>query len=464
MSENNKVRLYSYNKVWKVKKKIYALHNIVLPAPVDPYDLLYFVGAIIFMVILGNNIPFIKAVPEVIRFVAMPYAIMTFLTKKKLDGKNPIKYFIGYIQYIIVERNTYIEKFKIYPNRNEIWLKVNWLCSRGYINDGFFGSSLIASKAKPIIEKPKKEKPKKGNNLRQTSKPEKVRGRQKKVKKLRIRTGPNGVVKNFPVIKENVSINKKHAMKFWKNISKICQDPATIELIRKVLNNVIFRMTTVLRRLRSFLKKSSSSMSEKTNKVPKSQGKMRTKPSKVKEKKTKRVPILDNITLLISVCALESGVGCSHVAKSLAYFIKNEIHETVCIVNIRAGAAIYKANGIEVFNTANFHEFYDKYKYVILDIGKYDTSSYSAVKHAQIKIMCALLEDNYLQMLAKFIRSDKDTKKWKYIFNHVPDNKHRQVADKMEDYEHWCMPVNDAMSFDKRTMATFDRLVKGERI
>jgi hypothetical protein len=78
--------------------------------------------------------------------------------------------------------------------------------------------------------------------------------------------------------------------------------------------------------------------------------------------------------------------------------------------------------------------------------------------------MCALVDNNYLQTLADFIENEEGAGKWKYIFNHVPKNMKTLVDDKMEDYEYWCMPVNDAMTFEKGTAAVFCRLVKGERV
>ena len=37
-SEQKKVTIYSYSKVWKVEKRIYAIQNLVLPVPIDPWQ------------------------------------------------------------------------------------------------------------------------------------------------------------------------------------------------------------------------------------------------------------------------------------------------------------------------------------------------------------------------------------------------------------------------------------------
>lgn len=128
--EEKRIKIYSYTKVWKWEKKIYSISNIPLPMPVNPYDLLYFVGFALLMVVLGKIIPAITAIPVVLRFVAFPYIITTYLMKKKVDGKNPIKYFAGCIRYFFMERGSYLQTFKRHPDRKEK-LSIKWNCSMG---------------------------------------------------------------------------------------------------------------------------------------------------------------------------------------------------------------------------------------------------------------------------------------------------------------------------------------------
>lgn len=40
-SEQKKVTIYSYSKVWKVEKRIYAIQNLVLPGPHRPMATAY---------------------------------------------------------------------------------------------------------------------------------------------------------------------------------------------------------------------------------------------------------------------------------------------------------------------------------------------------------------------------------------------------------------------------------------
>lgn len=129
--KGKKVKLYSYLKVWKVEKKIYAISNMALPVPVNPYDLLYFLGVLFLIYILGRIIPVIASIPGIIRLVLLPYGITKYMVKVKLDGKNPIKYFTGYISYAATEKGRVIEKYQIRSLKSKS-VKLKWNCSEGW--------------------------------------------------------------------------------------------------------------------------------------------------------------------------------------------------------------------------------------------------------------------------------------------------------------------------------------------
>lgn len=126
--EPKKITLRSYNKVWKIENRIYAIQNIVLPVPVSPREILYFFIIAFIMLSLSFLIPPIKVLPSILRFAVIPFSISQFLLKKKLDGKMPHKYFISWINYIFT-KNQYIERFKSY-DRNNSNMKIIWLCSK----------------------------------------------------------------------------------------------------------------------------------------------------------------------------------------------------------------------------------------------------------------------------------------------------------------------------------------------
>lgn len=128
--EENKVKIFSYAKVWRVEKKIYSISNIPLPVPINPYDLLAFLGVALIVMIISNIIPGVGAVPVVIRYVAIPYCCVHYLMKKKLDGKNPIKYVAGCMVYFFSVRGGFMQQFRTYPDRTKT-VPINWNCSRG---------------------------------------------------------------------------------------------------------------------------------------------------------------------------------------------------------------------------------------------------------------------------------------------------------------------------------------------
>lgn len=123
-----KVRLYSYSKIWNVRSKLYALGNFVLPVPIDWVQLLYFVLAIFIVGIITSIIPFLSQMTVVIRFGILPYLVSQFLLRKKLDGKNPIKYFIGVLFYVL-EKGNFLDRFSEHTEK-EGDIKIFWNCSQ----------------------------------------------------------------------------------------------------------------------------------------------------------------------------------------------------------------------------------------------------------------------------------------------------------------------------------------------
>lgn len=126
--EQKKINLRSYNKVWKIENRIYAIQNIVLPVPVSPREVLYFFIIAFIMLVLSFLIPPFKIIPSVLRFIAIPFGTSQFLLKKKLDGKMPHKYMVSWVNYMLT-KEQYIERFSLY-NYNTANTKIVWLCSK----------------------------------------------------------------------------------------------------------------------------------------------------------------------------------------------------------------------------------------------------------------------------------------------------------------------------------------------
>lgn len=476
MNENNKIRLFSYSKVWKIEHKIYSFQNITLPVPINPVDLLYFCSSAFFVFIVGKIIPPITVVPVVLRLLALPYGITKFLTKKKLDGKNPIKFFIGYIYFVFIEKNSYIEKFKRNPIKGEEKLTLKWVCSRGYSKTSLWNNITVAlsSNGKRKDKKKIRASAKKSTSLEK----KKEKSKQKSLKKLNnihISTGPKlrkkiKSSKDDPIKTDTKSQILNKLSELWPNIKNKISDPRIRKGMKRAGSQGIIRVKKLLQIIQKIkLKKSKATAAVKIKDSKKSEKVKKVKVKKEKKTSSKKikeinVPILDDITLTISVCSLASGAGCTHIAKSLAYFIKHNLKKSVCIVDVKGKYTSNKLNGIEVYQINSLYDLYDKYKYIILDVGKYDKPQ-KELKQAQIKIMCCLLDGAYIKSLALFARNTPDSKKWKYIFNHVPEERKSKVDDLMEKYEdHWCMPPNDGMTFSKEMTEVFNRLVRGYKL
>ncbi len=92
--------LRTYGKMWKFERKIYAIDDVKLPIPINPDEGVYFLIGLLITIILLKVLPFLSAIPFFIKYLAIPYGLMKFLTKKKFDGKLPHKFLLGYLDYI----------------------------------------------------------------------------------------------------------------------------------------------------------------------------------------------------------------------------------------------------------------------------------------------------------------------------------------------------------------------------
>lgn len=128
---DNRVKIYSYKKVWSVEKKIYSFSNIKLPIPINPYDLLAYGVVALGFLLLGKIFPFINRIPAILRYIALPYLIAAYIMKVKLDGKNPFKFFLGCIKYFFAVKGSYLQLFRKHAERKNETIRFNWNCSMG---------------------------------------------------------------------------------------------------------------------------------------------------------------------------------------------------------------------------------------------------------------------------------------------------------------------------------------------
>lgn len=91
LKEPRKEILRPYTKLWNTPFKIYSIDNMKLIIPINPWDAVYVMVGIVFMILIDKLV--LGEIPFIIKFILFPYLLMKFLTSIKLDGKKPHKYF-----------------------------------------------------------------------------------------------------------------------------------------------------------------------------------------------------------------------------------------------------------------------------------------------------------------------------------------------------------------------------------
>lgn len=107
MKEDNYVVLRTYRSVWNFERKIHSFEGIKLLIPVNINDAIYFVIGVAIMAVLSRILPFLVKVNWVVRYLIAPFGIMKYLTKQKLDGKYPHKFFCDLLIYVASPKKYY---------------------------------------------------------------------------------------------------------------------------------------------------------------------------------------------------------------------------------------------------------------------------------------------------------------------------------------------------------------------
>lgn len=194
----------------------------------------------------------------------------------------------------------------------------------------------------------------------------------------------------------------------------------------------------------------------------KSKRKIKREITNSQRNKRKKELLNFEITVTIAICSLSHGAGCTHLVKTLSYFIRDELKKKVCIV--RYYVKDDDIQEVDTFNHEDIYMLHEKYDFIILDVGPYEPQVHKEVKIAALKIMCSVLNQSSLKLLADFIREEDNPTKWKYFFNHVPPNKISEVSDLMEDYQHLCMPLYDCECPNEDMKEVLRNLVYGRKL
>lgn len=116
--ERDFVILRTYEHVWNTPFKIYSIENIKLWVPINPWDLLYIGGGVLLSFILDRVLPFYGYLPFIVKYIVVPYLFKLFLSKVKLDGKRPHKFFFDYLVYLVSSKE--FERFQSVDRRVKI--------------------------------------------------------------------------------------------------------------------------------------------------------------------------------------------------------------------------------------------------------------------------------------------------------------------------------------------------------
>lgn len=179
---------------------------------------------------------------------------------------------------------------------------------------------------------------------------------------------------------------------------------------------------------------------------------------KVKNKSKKILK--QSVPLTISIAALESKCGCTLIAQAMGNYIKQNISDSVCIVTMeKSMSQDEEINGVSCFKYVDICGLYDKYKFIIIDIGSLKERTdieKSEFKRANIKVLVSKLEDNYLRQIAALIREDKDmVKNWTFLFNLIDGKQAKEVGMLMEDYDYYCLPLVNKEDIKKEVKEVF---------
>lgn len=166
MEERKEVILRTYKNVWKFEREIYSIEGIKLLLPVKPNEVLYFIISVVIAIFLVKLIPFMDKVNFVVKYGLVPLGIMKFLTKQKLDGKLPHKFFLDYIIYKLSPKR--LEGFRSVDERKRpIRFSTGIVCRL----TAFFNKTEEAMD-KRLKEKTKAKKAKKNKKAPDKKKPE----------------------------------------------------------------------------------------------------------------------------------------------------------------------------------------------------------------------------------------------------------------------------------------------------
>lgn len=120
------ITIRSYEKAWKLDKKLYNIGNWRLWVPLAVRPMGYFAATFGVMLILARLFPVLRQINSVVLYIILPILISQYLLKQKLDGKMPLRYLVSLLQYMS-HRGQYLAGFLWRPIRRQKE-RLRWYC------------------------------------------------------------------------------------------------------------------------------------------------------------------------------------------------------------------------------------------------------------------------------------------------------------------------------------------------
>ena len=111
--------------------------------------------------------------------------------------------------------------------------------------------------------------------------------------------------------------------------------------------------------------------------------------------------------------------------------------------------------GIELVRIeSDYESSYGRNQYVIIDGGVYSdlkSEKIADLKRAQYKVMMCWGDDEYLRLLATFVKnlSDEETAEWIFVFNNVTGRKIRDLKNLMNGMFSCYLPMYDTLEMPR---------------
>jgi hypothetical protein len=102
MDDNKKEILRTYTSILNTPFKVYSIDNMKLMVPISPYDAIYYLVGL--LIIAAADYVYPGNIKFMYKFIVFPLLIRFVLTKVKLDGKKPHKFFFGMLIYVLTNK------------------------------------------------------------------------------------------------------------------------------------------------------------------------------------------------------------------------------------------------------------------------------------------------------------------------------------------------------------------------